>query len=63
MKQSRTYKQMTAEEKKHSLYLWNKYYQSYLEEDFLTSWHYWNERDKYLSQIGVQKRRAREVLV
>jgi hypothetical protein len=58
MKQSRTYKQMTTEEKKHSLYLWNKYYQSYLEEDFLTSWHYWNERDKYLSQIGVQKRKA-----
>lgn len=63
MKFKRTYEQMTTDEKKHSLLLWNKYYQSFLEEDFLASWHYWNERDKYLNQIGVVKKEKREMQV
>ncbi|MGK7394233.1 MAG: hypothetical protein ACNS62_06660 [Candidatus Cyclobacteriaceae bacterium M3_2C_046] len=51
---NRSYKDMTAEEKRHSIELWAKFYDSQLKEDFITSWRYWVERLEYLQGIGVK---------
>ena len=53
MKVHRNYKEMTPEEKKRSIELWNKFYNSQLQDDFMASWRYWVERLDYLQQIGV----------
>jgi hypothetical protein len=53
MKPIRRYSEMTAEEKKHSIELWNKFYSSQLRDDFISSWRYYVERLDYLQQIGI----------
>lgn len=53
MKALRTFKQMTIEEKKKSLELWNKFYDSQLQNDFMESWKYWTQRLEYLQNIGI----------
>ena len=53
MKSTRTFKDMTPDEKKKSLELWNKFYNSQLRNDFLDSWKYWTQRLEYLENIGV----------
>lgn len=53
MKPIRTFKDMTPDEKRKSLELWHKFYDSQLRNDFLESWRYWTERMEYLENIGV----------
>jgi hypothetical protein len=53
MRSNRRYNEMTAEEKKHSIELWNKFYSSQLRDDFISSWRYYVERLEYLQQIGI----------
>jgi hypothetical protein len=53
MRSIRRYSEMTAEEKRHSIELWNKFYSSQLRDDFISSWRYYVERLEYLQQIGI----------
>ena len=53
MKSTRTFKEMTPDEKRRSLELWNKFYDSQLRNDFMESWRYWTERMEFLERIGV----------
>lgn len=53
MEATRNYNQMTADEKKHSIELWNKFYSSQMRDDFNESWRYYLERLNYLQKIGV----------
>lgn len=53
MKPIRSYSDMTADEKKHSVELWKKFYSSQLRDDFISSWSYYVERMNYLQQIGI----------
>lgn len=53
MKAIRTFKEMTPDEKRKSLELWNKFYDSQLRNDFMESWRYWTQRMEYLQNIGV----------
>jgi hypothetical protein len=53
MRPMRSYSEMTAKEKKHSIELWNKFYNSQLRDDFNSSWEYYLERLAYLQQIGI----------
>jgi hypothetical protein len=53
MKATRTFKEMTPDEKRKSLELWNKFYDSQLRNDFMESWRYWTQRMEYLQNIGV----------
>ncbi len=53
MKPIRSYSDMTADEKKHSVELWKKFYNSQLRDDFISSWSYYVERMNYLQQIGI----------
>ena len=59
MKITRTFKDMTPDEKKKSLELWNKFYDSQLRNDFLDSWKYWTQRLEYLENIGVDASKDR----
>jgi len=54
MKTNRSYSEMTDQEKRHSIELWNKFYNSQLRDDFNSSWRYYIERLNYLQQIGVK---------
>jgi hypothetical protein len=53
MRPNRSYSEMTAEEKRHSIELWNKFYSSQMRDDFTSSWNFYVERLNYLQQIGV----------
>lgn len=53
MKATRTFKDMTPDEKRKSLELWHKFYDSQLRNDFMESWRYWTQRMEYLETIGV----------
>ncbi|MFW5760062.1 MAG: hypothetical protein ACOCXH_03665 [Cyclobacteriaceae bacterium] len=53
MKATRTFKDMTPEEKRKSLELWHKFYDSQLSNDFMESWRYWTQRMEYLETIGI----------
>ncbi len=49
----RTFKQMTADEKRYSISLWKQFYDSLMRNDHAGSWKYWNERQDYLQDIGI----------
>lgn len=53
MKGYRSYQEMTADEKRHTVYLWNQFYNAQLKDDFISSWNFWLERVQYLHDIGV----------
>lgn len=44
---------MTAEEKRYSISLWKKFYDSLMRNDHAGSWKFWHERQDYLQDIGV----------
>jgi hypothetical protein len=44
---------MTADEKKRSVYLWTKFMDAQLRDDFISSWKFWVERLEFLQDIGV----------
>jgi hypothetical protein len=49
----RTYQEMTIDEKRHSIELWKRFYESLQEKNYEDSWVYWNKRMSYLNDIGV----------
>jgi acyl-ACP thioesterase len=53
MNKWRSYQQMTADEKRHSIFLWKKFYDSLMRNDHVNSWKYWHERQDYLQEIGI----------
>lgn len=53
---------MTALEKRHSIKLWNNFYNAHLRDDLVASWKYWNERLEYLEQIGVDSTHPKLIL-
>jgi len=57
---SRKYNEMTAEEKRRSVELWKKFYQSLQEKNYEASWTFWNERLEYLNNIGVSAEKVPE---
>lgn len=50
---SRTYNQMTVDEKRQSVELWKRFYQSLREKNYEASWIFWNKRLDYLDEIGI----------
>jgi hypothetical protein len=54
MSELRKYQEMTIDEKRHSIELWKRFYESLQEKNYENSWHYWNKRMNYLNDIGVK---------
>ena len=50
---TRTFQQMTKDEKQHSLRLWSMYYQNLKDGNLDISFEYWNKRLDYLQKIGI----------
>jgi hypothetical protein len=49
----RKYNEMTVEEKRHSIELWKRFYESLQEKNYEDSWLFWNKRMDYLKGIGI----------
>jgi hypothetical protein len=49
----RKYNEMTVDEKRHSIELWKKFYESLQEQNYEDSWLFWNKRMNYLDDIGI----------
>jgi hypothetical protein len=49
----RKYNEMTVEEKRHSIELWKRFYESLQEQNYEDSWLFWNKRTDYLNDIGI----------
>lgn len=55
---SRNYHEMTVDEKRRSVELWKRFYESLQEKNYEASWTYWNQRLDYLNHIGVDAEHA-----
>jgi hypothetical protein len=49
----RKYNEMTVDEKRHSVELWKRFYESLQEQNYENSWLFWNKRVDYLNDIGI----------
>lgn len=57
------YKKMTLEEKKRSINLWKKFYESLKSNEYEESWVYWNKRCKYLNELGIEESHSNDLFL